>query len=100
MNYLCTGILLENFVISGVKSSCVEIKTKNMTSLKLAKTALRKEMKELILKLTDEEKCRQSISVTKQLLQDDWYINAKSISIYLHMEDEIKTQDILEDALR
>ena len=71
-----------------------------MTSLKLAKSALRKEMKEIILKLTDEEKCRQSISVTKQLLHDDWYINAKSISIYLHMEDEIKTQDILEDALR
>ena len=71
-----------------------------MSSLKLAKSALRKEMKEIILKLTDEEKSRQSISVTKQLLHDDWYINAKSISIYLHMEDEIKTQDILEDALR
>ena len=72
----------------------------NMNSLKLAKKALRKEMKSIILKLSNEEKSRQSISVTKQLLSDDWYINAKSLSIYLHMDDEIRTLDILEDALR
>ena len=85
MCYLCTDILLVNFVILVVNTICIEIQNKNMTSLKLAKSALRKEMKEIILKLTDEEKCRQSISVTKQLLHDDWYINAKSISIYLHI---------------
>ena len=71
-----------------------------MSGLKLAKKALRKEMKEIILKLSNEEKLRQSNIVTKQLLRDDWYINAKSLSIYLHMDDEIKTRDILEDALR
>ena len=71
-----------------------------MNSLKLAKKALRKDMKSIILKLSNEEKSKQSISVTKQLLSDDWYINAKSLSIYLHMDDEIRTLDILEDALR
>ena len=71
-----------------------------MAGLKLAKKTLRKEMKEIILRLSDEEKRKQSMSVTRQLLKDDWYIKAKSISIYLHMEDEIKTQDILKDALR
>ena len=71
-----------------------------MAGVKLAKNVLRKEMKVVIAKLNDEEKIRQSISVTKQLLRENWYINAKSISIYLHMEDEIKTLDILKDALR
>ena len=71
-----------------------------MAGLKLAKKTLRKEIKEVILKLSDEEKRKQSMSVTRQLLNDDWYIKAKSISIYLHMEDEIKTQDILKDAIR
>ena len=71
-----------------------------MNSLKLAKKALRKEMKSIILKLSNEEKSRQSIDVTKQLLCEDWYINAKSLSIYLHMDDEIRTLDILKDALR
>lgn len=70
-----------------------------MAGLKLAKKALRKDMKEIILKLSDEEKRKQSMSVTRQLLNDDWYIKAISISIYLHMEDEIKTQDILKDAI-
>ena len=71
-----------------------------MAGLKLAKSALRKEMKATISKLSYEEKRRQSISVTNQLLHDSWYINAKSISIYLHMEDEIQTLDILKAALR
>ena len=70
-----------------------------MAAIKLAKRALRKEMKAKISNITYEEKCRQSISVTKKLLNDSWYINAKSISIYLHMDDEIQTLDILKDAL-
>ena len=71
-----------------------------MAGVKLAKNLLRKEIKVVIAKLNDEEKMRQSVSVTKQLLNENWYINAKSISIYLHMEDEVKTFDILKDALR
>ena len=71
-----------------------------MNTLKLAKKSLRKEMKSIILKLPNEEKIRQSICVTKRLLSDDWYINAKSLSIYLNMDDEIRTLDILEDALK
>ena len=71
-----------------------------MAGYKIAKSALRKEIKGIIAKLSEAEKCKQSISVTRQLLLDSSYINAKSISIYLHMDDEIKTIDILEDALR
>ena len=71
-----------------------------MSALKLAKAALRKEMRTKISMLTPEDKCRQSKSVTKKLLQDVWYINAKSISIYLHMDDEIQTLDFLKYALR
>ena len=72
----------------------------DMAGVKLAKKVIRKEMKVVISKLSDEEKIRQSISVTKALLRENWYTAAKSISIYLHMEDEIKTLDILKDALR
>ena len=71
-----------------------------MATIKLAKTALRKEIETAISRLSEDEKCRQSSSVTKQLLSDSWYIDAKNISIYLHMGDEIKTLEILKDALR
>ena len=71
-----------------------------MATIKLAKTALRKEIKTAISRLSEDEKCRQSSSVTKQLLSDSWYIDAKNISTYLHMGDEIKTLEILKDALR
>ena len=70
-----------------------------MSALKLAKGAMRKEMKAKISMLTHEDKCRQSKSVTQKVLQDVWYVKAKSISIYLHMDDEIQTLDILTDAL-
>ena len=50
--------------------------------------------------LTHEDKCRQSKAVTQKVLQDAWYVKANSISIYLHMDDEIQTLDILKDALR
>ena len=71
-----------------------------MATIKLAKTALRKEIKTAISRVSEDEKCKQSSSVTKQLLSDSWYIDAKNISIYLHMGDEIKTLEILKDALR
>ena len=70
-----------------------------MSTIRLAKQALRKEIKAKIATLTTEERFIQSKAVTKQLLESHAYVNANSISIYLHMDDEIQTLDILKDAL-
>ena len=69
------------------------------TSVVPAKAALRKEMKAKIKALGQEEKAQQSRSVTERLLADPCYTNAKTLSIYLHMDDEIRTLDILKAAL-
>ena len=63
--------------------------------LKTAKTALRQEMRKKIATLIQEDKVAQSKAVTEKILKSDAYSRAVSLSIYLHMDDEIKTLDIL-----
>ncbi|XP_043512942.1 5-formyltetrahydrofolate cyclo-ligase isoform X2 [Frieseomelitta varia] len=60
-----------------------------MAGVKSAKSALRKEMKDIILQLSTEEKQRQSRIVFKKFQE------SKRISLYLSTKDEIDTIQML-----
>lgn len=70
-----------------------------MNALKAAKSALRKQMKETLNSLSVEEKKRQSAAVTQKLLDSAAYQSANRLSIFLSMDDEINTGDILQHSL-
>ena len=67
--------------------------------LKSAKKALRKEIRSKVATISVQDKERQSKLVTEKVLKSAEYQNAKSISLYLHMNDEVRTEDILRSAL-
>ena len=69
------------------------------SSLQNAKKLLRKEMKQILNALTEESKASQSAAVTRKLLSDEVYKSARSLSIFLSMPDEVRTNNILRDAL-
>ena len=69
------------------------------SSLQNAKKLLRKEMKQILNALTEESKASQSAAVTRKLLSDEVYKSAKSLSVFLSMPDEVRTNSILRDAL-
>ena len=69
-------------------------------NLKVAKNALRKEIKIKVANISMEEKVRQSEIVRKLVLQMPEYQSANSLSIYLHMTDEIQTEELLKHSLQ
>ncbi|XP_077976082.1 5-formyltetrahydrofolate cyclo-ligase-like [Styela clava] len=68
--------------------------------MQAAKKQLRKEIKKRISSLTEEEKLLQSNNVTKQVLQHPKYVSSKRLSIFLSMNDEVKTDAILKQAFQ
>ncbi|XP_043512941.1 5-formyltetrahydrofolate cyclo-ligase isoform X1 [Frieseomelitta varia] len=66
-----------------------------MAGVKSAKSALRKEMKDIILQLSTEEKQRQSRIVFKKLCSLPQFQESKRISLYLSTKDEIDTIQML-----
>ena len=64
-------------------------------ALRLAKTALRKQMKARIAQLSDAEKRRQSDLVVGRLIASDHYRASARISVFLSMHDEIQTIGLL-----
>ena len=70
----------------------------SVSCVKTAKSLMRKEMKTLILSLTD--RATQSRAVTRKILSDPDFVKARSVALFLSMKDEIQTEDILESALR
>ena len=66
---------------------------------KASKKALRKEIKIKVANIPMEERIKQSQEVTHAVLQMPEYKNAKSLAIYLHMNDEIQTEELLEHSL-
>ncbi len=71
------------------------------TSVKAAKAALRKSMKQTLLAMSAESKSGQSSSVCKMLMETPEYVTAKSIACYVSMLDqEIDTDAVIRDALR
>ena len=70
-----------------------------ITDLRLAKKELRRAMKSKVAAISLEDKIKQSEQVTEKLVKSPSYINAQSIALYLHMNDEIQTEKILQNAL-
>ena len=66
-------------------------------TLRAAKNIVRKEIKQKLRQLSEDEKIRESKIITQRLLQLDAYKNATSVSTYLHMPTEVFTSDILKD---
>ena len=69
------------------------------TNVREAKKLLRKEIKIKVAKISDEDKIMQSRKVTELVLQMPEYQKANSLSIYLHMNDEIQTEELLKHSL-
>ena len=75
-------------------------KMATMSTMREAKTKLRKEMKAKIKSLPMENRIAQSKSVTEKLLKLPEFQRSQSLSLYLHMPDEIQTEDILVECLK
>ncbi|KAL0269824.1 UNVERIFIED_CONTAM: hypothetical protein PYX00_007430 [Menopon gallinae] len=60
-----------------------------------AKIALRKQVQSILNNLGSAEKVRQSKVVVRKVLQNDKFRAAKSVSIYLNMDDEVQTEDLV-----
>ncbi|XP_071525445.1 5-formyltetrahydrofolate cyclo-ligase [Panulirus ornatus] len=70
-----------------------------MNVSKIAKAALRKEVKAKLNSLSAEEKARQSKAVQEKVVQHEGYKKSQRLSIFLSMNDEIQTEFILQHAL-
>lgn len=70
-----------------------------MAALVTAKSALRKEIKNVLKSLSLEEKRHQSSIVQRKLFEHELYQRSRRISIFLSMDDEIQTEPILKNAL-
>ena len=64
-----------------------------------AKTALRAKMKVVLSGLSKDDKTAQSAAVTAKLLELPCYQTARSVAVFLSMEDEVDTDMIMEDVL-
>ena len=57
-------------------------------------------MKLNVANISEEDKILQSKIVTEKVLKSSEYVSAKTMSLYLHMTDEIQTNEILIAALK
>ncbi|XP_053741766.1 5,10-methenyltetrahydrofolate synthetase (5-formyltetrahydrofolate cyclo-ligase) [Synchiropus splendidus] len=71
-----------------------------MASLRAAKQALRREIKRRVALLSDEEKQRQSLVVSQKLFQHPRYQSCERIAVFLSMEDEVRTEEIIKDVFK
>ncbi|XP_072807013.1 5-formyltetrahydrofolate cyclo-ligase isoform X1 [Vicugna pacos] len=62
-----------------------------------AKRSLRSELKQRLLTMSAEERLRQSRLVTQKVIAHSQYQKSKRISIFLSMQDEIETEEIIKD---
>ena len=74
--------------------------TTSVQDSKIAKKSLRKQMKDKVATISQQDKKLQSKIVTVKVLKSAEYVNSKSIALYLHMDDEIQTEDILIQAFK
>ncbi|KAM8889719.1 5-formyltetrahydrofolate cyclo-ligase [Synchiropus picturatus] len=71
-----------------------------MASLRAAKQALRREIKRRVALLSEEEKRRQSLVVSQKLFQHPRYQSCERIAVFLSMEDEVRTEEIIKDVFK
>lgn len=65
------------------------------SAAKAAKAALRRRVRTEVARLSPEERLRQSRAVTSRLLQLPQFQSSARVSVYLHMDDEVQTLDIV-----
>ena len=65
-----------------------------------SKQILRQQIRQLFRSISTDDRVDQSKRLTKLLLHHPKYISAKSISIYVHMENEVSTRDVMNDAFQ
>ncbi|XP_019713640.1 5-formyltetrahydrofolate cyclo-ligase [Hippocampus comes] len=68
-----------------------------MAATRVAKQALRKEIKRRVALLSQEEKQRQSLIVCQKLIRHPKYVACKRIAVFLSMDDEVHTEEIIKD---
>ncbi|XP_030580068.1 5-formyltetrahydrofolate cyclo-ligase [Archocentrus centrarchus] len=71
-----------------------------MSALRAAKQALRKEVKQRVAALSEDEKRRQSLVVSQKLLRHPKYMSSQRIAVFLNMNDEVYTQEIIKDMFK
>ncbi|TNN28857.1 5-formyltetrahydrofolate cyclo-ligase [Liparis tanakae] len=71
-----------------------------MAALRAAKQALRREIKRRVAAVSDEEKQRQSLVLSRQLFRHPKYLSCKRIAVFLSMDDEVRTEEIIKDAFK
>ncbi|XP_042278132.1 5,10-methenyltetrahydrofolate synthetase (5-formyltetrahydrofolate cyclo-ligase) isoform X1 [Thunnus maccoyii] len=71
-----------------------------MAALRAAKQALRKEIKRRVSALSDQEKHRQSVVVSQKLFRHPKYVSCKRIAVFLSMDDEVRTEEIIKDVFK
>lgn len=62
------------------------------------KQILRQQIRQILKTMSAEDRLIQSQFVTRALLQHPKYLSSHSISIYIHMNTEISTRDIIQHA--
>lgn len=71
-----------------------------MSALRVAKQALRKEIKRRVAELSEEEKLRQSLLVSQKLFRHPKYVSCQRIAVFLSMHDEVRTEEIIKDVFK
>ena len=66
-------------------------------TLRAAKNIVRKEIRQKLRALPEEEKTRESNIIMQRLLELDVYKNAASVCTYLHMPTEVYTTQLLQN---
>ncbi|XP_007950010.1 5-formyltetrahydrofolate cyclo-ligase [Orycteropus afer afer] len=62
-----------------------------------AKRSLRAELKQRLQAMSTQERLRQSCLLTQKVIAHSQYQKSKRISIFLSMQDEIETEEIIKD---
>ena len=65
-----------------------------------AKQILRQQIRHALKSMSDEDRIHQSSTVTHYLLHHPKYISACSISVYVHMDKEVSTRNIIQHAFK
>ncbi|XP_040349328.1 5-formyltetrahydrofolate cyclo-ligase [Herpailurus yagouaroundi] len=70
------------------------------TAVSSAKRSLRAELKQRLRAMSAEERLRQSRLLAQKVIAHSRYQKSKRISIFLSMQDEVETEEIIRDIFR
>ncbi|XP_048185561.1 5-formyltetrahydrofolate cyclo-ligase [Perognathus longimembris pacificus] len=70
------------------------------TAVSGAKRSLRAELKQRLRALSAEERLRQSRLLTQKVLAHSRYQHSRRVAIFLSMQDEVETEEIIQDIFR